>query len=454
MKVDGLEARVAKLEYALEQTIQSFTKFQQVAIGVDNLPPKIALEISRTALHIASVAQKAHSGEPLSEVEADNSGSGKSQDSQDTTKDVVEKPVIRQIGPIETARVSSPSNPPTTSAPTNDFTSFDLVKSPLPMNISSTISTQQNQAPRHSGSMRRPWFPARLLRLCLEKGVQLLTSPNMTYGDLHPALSIHLTWVTVDELRIQSVRAMANNFEQSLEDPPAAVTLIHPNMYRSIEGNDDILVPRMPTLEPQPLVHGRTRTKLDTNLHDFQGEWLEPSDVWEYLDWKGIFLGSQGPSRVLQIAIPQRTVADIWTQDAGAIFTEEIQRSRLMSTSWPFGIELQDSGLRLQDVTVTQPERSHVPISETDIDLLVTSHPEHSSAPRAVPEYQIQSNGAQYSFSGEFYPPKYAEQLVSVTLNLEVLMRFLVGAACCIGPGPGIRKEAVDHALRVSIVAF
>ena len=309
-------------------------------------------------------------------------------------------------------------------------------------------------APRTPDDHQSTWFAAKLLRQCLEMGVRILTSPNMTYDDLHPALTIHLTWVSVDELRVQSVRAMANNFEDPPETQGQSITLIYPDMYRSVEGDDRLIVPRMPTMEPQQLVPGRTRTKLDTNLHDFLGEWLEPIDVQEYLEWKGILVGGSGRSRVLQITIPEITLADIWTQDAGAIFTEEIQRSRLMSTAWPFGIGSQDHELRVPDASLTQPTEISFPTNGEQSHVLAASNPEQSIVSQALPEIQAQNNPVQHSFPNDFYLPGYAGQLISVTLNLERLMKFLVGSACCIGPGPGIRREAVDHALRVSIAAF
>lgn len=452
MKVDGLKARIARLEYALDQTMKLFTRFQNLAIGTDNLPPKIAMEISKTALSVASIAQKAHSGEPLQNVVPEDDGSGP--DCQDATANSIEGFVARKNRPDETAPSSGSSYPSRTSAPRLGATSFGLAETPSPMGFSTTISTQQNLAPRTPETHRRTQFATSLLRLCLEEGVRLLTSPTMTDDDLHPALSIHLTWVTADDLRIQSVRSMPTNFEYLPEDPDPSMALVYPNMYRSIEGSDGIVVPRVPKLKPQQLVHGRTRTKISTNLHDFQGEWLEPIDVQEYLEQKGIFLGSCGQSQVLQITIPETTLEDIWTQNADAIFTEEIQRSRILSTLWPFGIESQDLELEVPDEVVTQSAESEIPTLARQNDALGISNPEQSIVGHALHEYHSRSDAAQYNLPSEFYPPRYAEQLISVGLHLERFMGFLVGAARCIGSGPGIRKEAVDHALRVSIAAY
>lgn len=459
MEVDGLKARIARLEDALDQTTKLFTRLHNLVIGADNVPPKIAIEISRTALSIASVAQKANSGEPLqnNDVVPEDGGSGKSPDCQDATANTIEELVAREIRPTETAQISSSSNPSTTSAPRNNVTSFGLAETPSLMDFSTTISAQQNLVLRASETHQRTQFAALLLRLCLEEGTRLLTSPTMTYDDLHPALSIHLTWVTLDDLRIQSVRFMANNFEYLPEDLDPSVTPVCPNMYRSIEGSDGIVVPRVPKLKPQQLVHGRTRTKISTNLHGFQGEWLEPIDVQEYLEWKRIFLGNCGQSRVLQIAIPETTLADIWTQNADAIFTEEIQRSRILPTLWPFGIESQALELEVPDEAVEavpQSAESQIPTLVRQNDPLSIINPEQPIVAHALHEYQSQSDVAQYNPSSEFYPPRYAEQFISVRLHLDRFIGLLVGAACCIGPGPGIRKEDVDHALRVSIAVY
>lgn len=447
MKVDGPKVKVAKLEHALERVIQSFSKFQNFASGLDKLPPSLALEISKTALDIASVARGVHTGKALDAGFPDDRLSEKSQDSPDDTKGLDEL-VNRQIQPFETAHTLSASNPSTISAPGSGLKSFDPVRPPLPVSSFTMISPQQNIPARILDAPHNTWFAAKLLRQCVERGVRLLTSPDMTYEGLHPALSIHLNCMSVDQLRVRFVQAMMSDFNEEPEFYPPAITLIQPNMYRSIEGDDEILVPRMRTRQGQQLIPGRTRTRLDTSLRDFQGEWLEPIDVQEYLEWKGIFVGSIGPMRILQLAIPENYLAGIWTQDAGAVFTEEIQRSRLMPSSWSLGIESQDLELRGPDAAATQA--AGFPFPEVgrrreEFNALVPSNQEQVIIPHTVPEYSLPS---------EFYQSGYATQPVNVTLNLERLMRFLVVSACCIGPGPGMRKAAVDHALRVSIAVF
>ncbi|KAH9211661.1 hypothetical protein DL95DRAFT_448154 [Leptodontidium sp. 2 PMI_412] len=448
-KVDGLKARVARLEHALEQTTNSFTRFQNLVIGEDNLPPKIVLEISRTALDIASAVREAHSEGPFQELLASDSG-GMLMDRNSTATNtrVSKEPVGEEVLPNATSQVSSIG---TTSAPSNDST---ILSRPNPRSIIDsslrTATQQQNLAARPQEIERRTWFTALLLQLCSEQGVQLLTSPDTTVDDLHPALSIHLTWVTVDQLRAQCLRARTTNFENIHEDPEQSVIFGSIGMYRSIEGSDGFLVPRSGKLEPQQLVHGRTRTRLRTNLQDFQGEWLEPIDVQEFLEEKGFFLGSGGQGGVLQFAIPEGNLRDIWTHDANAIFTEEIQRSRIVP-SLPIAIDYLDNELLVSGEAMTEVEKHQAPAFVRMDPSLSTWNQEQFVVSGSLHEPHAKSSAARHSLRNELCSPVTPESLIEVTLHLDRLMRFLVTAASCIGSGPGIRKEAIERALRLSI---
>jgi hypothetical protein len=72
-------------------------------------------------------------------------------------------------------------------------------------------------------------------------------------------------------------------------------------MYRKIEGSESMLVKRAPSgsRDVERLVFGRTRTVVQTALPGFEGEWLEPRDVEEYLEEKGVQVGSAALTTVL-----------------------------------------------------------------------------------------------------------------------------------------------------------
>ena len=321
-----------------------------------------------------------------------------------------------------------------------------------PVDLSFTPAVQkQTFDTGHQETQRGTWFTSLLLQLCSEQGMQLLTSPDTTFEDLHPALSIHLTRVPIDQLREQCLRARANNFEHMHQDPEQGAIFGSPDMYRSIEGSDRFMVPRSGKLEPQQLVHGRTRTRLGTDLQDFQGEWLEPIDVQEFLEDFGIALKDRGSGGVLQIAILEGKLRDICTHDASAVFSEEIQRSRMMAISKSFD-EKKDDELTVQCGEPRQ-NRGHQPSTfPREGHFRGESNESQAAGLHSFLEHQTLENTDQSVLQ---YGPnriQSVETFIDITLHLDRMMRFLVLAASCIGSGPGIRREAIEHALRVSII--
>ncbi|KAH7393578.1 hypothetical protein BKA64DRAFT_91672 [Cadophora sp. MPI-SDFR-AT-0126] len=445
-KVDDLKARIMKLEHALEQITLSSSRFQNLMSAKEDLPPRLALEISKITLEIASAVQKARSEEPLQIA----GGPKKSVDCEAIAAvDVIDQGTIsREVMPIEVARVSS-SNTASTAF-SSGFPSGDVPHSVPSMDSSTTTGVQQHSALVDLKTPRGTWFTSLLLRLCSEQGLQLLTSPDTTFDDLHPALSIHLTWVTIDQLREQCLRARASNFEHMHEDPEQGIIFGCPRLYRSIEGSDGIVVPRAGKLEPQQLVHGRTRTKLETGLRDFQGEWLEPIDVLEFLEDMGIFLVDSGQGGVLQIAIPEDNLGDIWSHDANAVFTEEIQRSRVLA-SWPIVKEAQHNDLTISQGGHAQVSERETPMFVEQVHALDASHKKVTAVLDSFLQHQTLSSASQFDSEYQCNSPTTIENFINITLRLDRLMRFLVLAASCIGPSPGIRKEAIEHALRLSI---
>lgn len=439
MKFESLNAKIATLELALDKIIASFTRFHNIAIENYALPPDIASALGRTSLNIASIAMKARSGEHFSGIVPHNINSDITLDSQEAGLNTAEPLGL----PKNRVAATEPNhiNQNSMTVPMQYRDPPTLVIQRPPVSTSST-SRQQDPATLTTEVEQRTWFPAQLSSLCLDRALKILTSPNMTYDELHPAVSIHLNSVTIGEL----LQAMIYSTARSQAVPQSSITLTHPTMFRTIEGSDDLLLDRLPDSAPQQLIHGRTRTKLGTNQQDFQGEWLEPTDVQEYLEWKGIFLGDSEPGQILQITLPKSMLIDIWTQDATAIFIEEIQRSRLMLNMRPVDIEPRSTNFELLK-QITPP----VPYQARQNDPPISAFLDQPMAAYTSKESPIQVVTAQYNQGDESYQSGYAEKLVDIALDLDRMMKYLVEAACCIGPGPGIRLEAVEHALRISI---
>jgi hypothetical protein len=76
-------------------------------------------------------------------------------------------------------------------------------------------------------------------------------------------------------------------------------------MYRKIDGSESMLVNRASSRDVERLVFGWTRTTVESALPGFEGEWLEPSDVQEYLKDKVISTESPELTTVLPFTIPE-----------------------------------------------------------------------------------------------------------------------------------------------------
>jgi hypothetical protein len=120
---------------------------------------------------------------------------------------------------------------------------------------------------------------------------------------------------------------------------------------------------RTPSTDVESLAFARTRTIVETALPGFEGEWLEPMDVQEYLEHKGIQVGSAELTTVLPLTIPETDLQ-------------------------PSSIDIFDSQLSVH------------------------------------------------------------------AMNLQSLIEYLALSAICIGPGPGMRRDDVDRAIKHCIVGF
>jgi hypothetical protein len=210
-----------------------------------------------------------------------------------------------------------------------------------------------------------------------------------------------------------------------------------PEMYRAVEGarffdegfNGETrqIVERSVSDDLARLVYGRTRTWVVTDVRGFEGEWLEPIDVQEYLEQKGVWLGrSEG---VVEVCAPE----DIWS---------------------PF------QNLHSQVPAFAQSSMMEYPAMESfgapTVEGLNTRNPNWAlwegfdiENPRTAPGLGGYVPASEIYAAGEA-----ASTIVSTTINITRLIETLAMSAVCIGPGPGNKKADVDQALRVAISGF
>ena len=208
--------------------------------------------------------------------------------------------------------------------------------------------------------------------------------------------------------------------------PPNVLSL--PEMYRVVEGailfdegfNGETrqIVERSVSDDLARLVYGRTRTWVVTDVRGFEGEWLEPIDVQEYLEQKGVWLG--GSEGIEEVCAPEA----MWS---------------------PF-----------QNLQSQVPTFAQSSMTDYSVEGLKTSNPDWGIwegfgivNPRAVPGLSGYMSASDIYAAGEA-----ASTLISTTINITQLIETLAMSAVCIGPGPGNKKADVDQALRVAISGF
>ncbi|PMD47792.1 hypothetical protein L207DRAFT_506723 [Hyaloscypha variabilis F] len=395
---NSVKEKAERAERALGKITKSFAKFQNEAARERQLPPRVAMALSRTALEIMNLSNDVRNTDIEGE---DRSGSGG--DLSVNIKDTCSERSSEQDNLIQSEEnedmelegvdtqlpawsTQSSSDPRRISVVENGCTT-NSARSVVPwrqtrMHSSDSIPPQPKRTPLfpYTHSTNLP-FAQRLRLGALEKTVQLLSSPTLSVGQIHPTLSLHLKWMAVEPLRNLNQNALFRFPNLELYGPSPHPALPNPDLYRSVEGGG-IIVERKWGGEVETLEFGKTRTRVETAMPGFDGDWLEASDVQEYLEDKGVLLTGVEVETELRSAIPE---------------------GRLV-----------------------QP-----------ID------PGHGEAP-APSTRSVSLSQSPTANEGTKYKP----------LDLQILIEYLAIAACCIGPAPAVRKADVDRALVLAVAGF
>jgi hypothetical protein len=261
MKFASVKGRADRLERALGLTMKSFTKFQDLAMTVNELPPKVALALSKAAMEMASYSKEVRL-ESMQDVERVNA-----------TASLVDK-LSEESSESHSEDHSEDGSPPKLQGRYPDQDSSNSGSSPEPGN--SIIQTVANHTGYSTPLMNRfdttisaqpssplfPWtsslhnltFTQRLRLSCIERGLQYLSIPTATIYTLHPSLSLHLfsyPYISIQHLRIL---AEATLFGLTRAQPtsygpcPAILTPMNLEMFRSIAGVRIIGEQKLPIL--------------------------------------------------------------------------------------------------------------------------------------------------------------------------------------------------------------
>ncbi|KAM0476484.1 hypothetical protein ACHAPX_006398 [Trichoderma viride] len=377
-ELTAAKARADSLEKALNSTLDEFIKLHQMLLGKQEyMPADFLMQLHETATNIISIAKNAL---------ADNSAEHEC-----------------QAGEVLMSTDS-------------DQDEDDAIEISAPIN---------------SGSLypKPPSISQRILRACLDVAVDRLKLPRVPFMRILPALLLPLQFESEDRILRRAMKYLSLGDEEShLEQERYSVKAGYlPKMMRLIEGQTHTLVPRKPQPNMQRLQFGCTRTVISTAVPDLQGEWLEPLDVEEYLEQRGIFVREEAPDDdLLNLAIP-----------AG---------SKLYATM----TNVNETDAQQPDVQ-NQPYTNDAPSNPDELgighDYDIFDHQRDSATAFANSLWDVEGT----CISPENIPMCNSEQ-INITINLDTLVLKLVSKAICLGACPGIRRAHVDEAIRGSVV--
>ncbi|PON22250.1 hypothetical protein TGAM01_v208931 [Trichoderma gamsii] len=377
-ELTAAKARADSLEKALNRTLDEFIKLHQMLLGKqDYMPADFLMQLHGTATNIISIAKNAL---------ADNSPEHEC-----------------QAGEVLMSTDS-------------DEDEDDAIEISAPMN---------------SGNFypQPPSISQRILRACLDIAADRLKLPRVPFMRILPVLLLPLQFESEDNILRRAMKYLSLSGEEAhLEQERYSVKAGYlPKMMRLIEGQTHTLVPRKPQPDMQRLQFGCTRTVISTAVPDLQGEWLEPLDVEEYLEQRGIFVREEAPDDdLLNLAIP-----------AGSKLSATMTNVNETDAQQP----------DVQNQTYTKDVPSNPDELGIGHDYDIFNHQRDSATAFANSLWDIDGT----SISPENIPMCNSEQ-INITINLDTLVHKLVSKAVCLGACPGIRRAHVDEAIRGSVV--
>jgi hypothetical protein len=341
---NAVKEKAERAERALGKITKSFARFQNEVAKERVLPPRVAMALSRTALEIMNLSNEARSAggdredgggsaEDLS-VKPKGGCSDDSWDQDEMVEGGGNEMVDVEDGAATQLALRASTDPPQmpeiadTASPSRGMATWQHLR------------TQSISIPPHPN--RTPLFPythntnlpfALRLRLAsLEKALQLLSSPTLSVGQIHPTLSLHLKWMPAQPLRVLNQNSLFRFPDLEIYGPNPHPALPSPDLYRAVEGEREV-IERKWGREVETLVFGKTRTRVETAMPGFDGDWLEASDVQEYLEDKGVLIAGADARSELWFAAPESRVAQPSQNDPLDPVSGEAQSTGPTSTS-------------------------------------------------------------------------------------------------------------------------
>lgn len=437
-ELNSTKARVLKLETALDDVLSEFAKVIDSACNASDVPPNVAFELSKASLRVTKISQEARKKRVAATRISEEDKKVNDNEKEDDEEQVLSSGDMAGLGSNAAVEDQALTIPHTLATPSEiERKSLNKIDPHQPTyeNIA-----QQWHAPFHSRihehftdlprqmavnlipSSSPPselTFAQRLHRACIERGLRLVSrTPNYTSqpDSIFPAMAVPLETSSMDQLRASIDYVLRNLNGRYLSAYHSAKKF--PVAYRFIEGNASIMMTR--TAPVQQLVFGKTRTKVDVTLPELEGEWLEPEDVQEYLEVRGIFVDRVMASTEVRLFIPAATMESL-KQSQSIVALDEEYLTAGSGMVWDASLNSRSLG---------QMENAWQNYSSTG---------NSDTSSQGSSDYlhrQTQLNDAT------------ATELISITLDLIGMIENLARRAICLGPGPGWRRIDVDAVLR------
>ncbi|RTE76725.1 hypothetical protein BHE90_008809 [Fusarium euwallaceae] len=323
----------------------------------------------------------------------------------------------------------------------------DTNKSPrlllAPDATNSDIQPRQSPTPAYPGDLENPksvaltirsaglilgTLPEILLRACLERVLTILSGNSPPKGrvlDLRLPLDILGEQLLMSEsLNILSLPLMMDDYRYLPHSMPHL-----PLMYRVVEGSQDI-IPRLPSPSVQRILRGKTRTRLATAYEPLQGEWLEAMDVEEYLEDRGIFLRGAGLSH------------EGGNQNLISIPPAPVRTSTEVANPQQLPPEAGDASVEGRRHEYRDYSVFGIPTTEEWIGSTEPLPPLGTGLQPIEPSRELWTNT----------PRQTTQSASQIVIDLDKLVGLLASNATCLGPAPGIRRDAVDSSIAQSAV--
>ncbi|KAH7317123.1 hypothetical protein B0I35DRAFT_267578 [Stachybotrys elegans] len=413
--LQAANARAKKLQAALDQSMKCFGAFHDYVVKRpgDHLPPDVISRLAATSMEMASIVRQAYCSD------------------------------VDEIGDLPKG---------------DDFDSLPLKEKEL---IDNNFSYQSKPAPDNTSHLSiinavkpcasNPRGEALLMRRLLDAYVQRavdIFQHCMPNGHMQSSIprSMELYKVS-DGSRDAYISSSARSYYQSAWKDinySKAIQKCLPRLFRIVEGNTNVIAPRSAPPYIQKLQFAKTRTVVDTNDANLKGEWLEASDVVEYLAERGIYLRRDGQD-VLELTVspnPPSGFANAQNALQGHLETHQTAGASTTSSNILRSADGQGVLPLSQDISMAEILKNLEGKDDFQLGMFdFNSSPEQSAA-------------LVDSFSND----EHCEHehihagALKLQVNLDTLFRVLSDHAICLGPSPGIRRVAVDLAIRQAVL--